>query len=129
MKRRDCLKLIIVFLLLSPAVSAQSRAYVKFGPAGETIGIFGLIKDAALCKGGQLYAGTIASVRTERLDSELEYRFTFEKVGKRRIFSFVLGVDEIPRSDIENLITKKRGVRVRACQGDGIWVAEEIIRM
>ena len=124
--------LVAAAALLSPSDSAQSRAYAKFGPRGETIGLYNLIgDDAAACGTWKVFAGMIAGVRSENRGAEIDYRFTLETEGKLQAFWFALKEDEIPRSDIENLVAKKRGVKVRACadrNGRRRWLAEEIAR-
>lgn len=130
MKRRTYLKSALFILLILPAIaSAQSQAYAKFGSDGEIIGLFNLMKDTARCGNWQVFTGAVTSVRSEKRNKEFDYRFTLNTTGKLRIFTFTLGVDEIPRSDTESLVAKKRGIRVRACEGISRWIAEEIVRV
>jgi len=134
MKRRYILKstLITTLLLLAAQltrVSAQSRAYLKFGPGGEAIGLFNLLKDPGACgEHWRVFEGVVTYARSEKRNKDLDYRFTLNAEGKLRSFAFSLSVDELPRSEIGKLIARKRGVRVRACVGAGVWNAEEVVR-
>lgn len=132
MKRRHCLKSTLFVLTLLPSLtfsaSAQGRAYAKFGPRGETIGLFNLMRKTARCANWQVFTGTVTRVRSEKRNKRVDYQFSLNGAGKLRIFAFTLDVDEIPQIDIENLLTKKQGVRVRACESKRRWTVEEIVR-
>jgi hypothetical protein len=133
MKRHHHLKSALTFLLLatslSAAVYAQSRAYAKYGSDGATIGVFNLIKTPVACTSWQVITGTIKSVRSQKQNKEVTYRVILRTPNRLRFFSFSLGVDDIPRSDIADLITKTRDVKLRACETTRSLLAEEITRM
>jgi hypothetical protein len=110
-------------------VPAQSRAYLKFGSGGEVIGLFNLIKDPGKCsEHWQVVSGAVTHARFEKRNEDIDYRFTLNAAGKSRSFIFTLGVDELPRTEIEKLIARKRGVKVRACESGVTWRAEEVVR-
>jgi hypothetical protein len=110
-------------------VPAQSRAYLKFGSGGEVIGLFNLIKNPGRCGDRwQVVSGTVTRTLFEKRNEDIDYRFTLNAAGKSRGFIFTLGVDELPRIEIEKLITRKRGVKVRACKSGALWRAEEVVR-
>jgi hypothetical protein len=125
--------LITLLLLLTIStlirVPAQSRAYLKFGSGGEVIGLFNLIKDPGKCsEHWQVVSGAVTHARFEKRNEDIDYRFTLNAAGKSRSFIFTLGVDELPRTEIEKLIARKRGVKVRACESGVIWRVEEVVR-
>jgi hypothetical protein len=114
---------------LSTAARAQSRPYAKYGPGGETIGLFNLLKNPGDCSAWHVITGTIVTVRSQRQKKEFDYQLTLKLGGRFRIFTFSLGVDELPRTDISNLVTKGRGVKLRACEGPSFLLVEEITRL
>jgi hypothetical protein len=135
MTRRYIHRPALIALLLLSAVSpltrasAQSRAYLKFGSGGEAIGLFNLIKNPSTCGDRwQVVSGAVTRTLSEKRNEDLDYRFTLIAAGKLRSFTFTLGVDELPRSEIEKLIARRRGVKVRACEAGRMWRAEEIVR-
>lgn len=135
MKRQHVLKsgLITTLLLLTGAlltqISAQGRAYLKFGPGGEAIGLFNLLRDPSKCGAHwRVFSGAVTRTHIEKRKEDLQYQFTLNAAGRIRSFAFTLGVDEIPRSDIEDLIARERGIMVRACESGSTWRAEEIVR-
>jgi hypothetical protein len=133
MKRRPYLKSALFILLLKTclpgAVSAQTRAYAKYGERGETIGLFNLIRTATACVSWQVITGTIKSVRSQKRNKEMDYEVTLRTPDRLRYFVFTLGVDEIPRSDIGSLVMKARDIKLRACETKRSLLAEEITRM
>jgi hypothetical protein len=133
MKRHEYLKSALIILLfiagLPAAVCAQSRAYAKYGPSGETIGLFNLIKDPVECSKWQVFTGTITSVRSQKRNKDVDYQLTLKTVGRLRTFAFSLGVDEIPRSDIVSLVIQRRFVKLRACETTNLLLVEEITRL
>ena len=132
MRRHHYIKTAIATLLfmagLSVTVCAQSRPYAKYGSAGETIGLFNLLKDPNECGNWHVITGTIAAVRSQKRNKEFDYQLTLKVGGRFRVFAFSLGVDEIPRADITNLVMKGRGVKLRACEGISFLLVEEITR-
>lgn len=129
MNRRMWLKSFLLSLIFRPSLSAQSRAYVKFGAGGETVGLYNLMKRGASCGFWQVSEGTVAGVSVEKGKTEAEYRFAMNGRVGVRVFEFTLGPDDISESDIRDLLTKKRGVKVRACRNGRQWLAEEITRL
>src|SRR5215218_4253099 len=127
MERHYYPKSALIILLLSTAlpavVLAQSRAYAKYGSSGETIGLFNLIKSPVACDRWQVITGTITGVRSQKRNDDLEFKFTLNVVGRFRNFAFSLGVDEMSRTDITDLVAKNRKVTVRACQRNPFWAA------
>jgi hypothetical protein len=108
---------------------AQSRPYVKYGSSGETIGLFHLLKDPNRCATWHAIAGKIITVRSHKRKKEFDYQLTLSLDGRFRIFVFSVGVDEIPRADITNLVMKGRGIKLRACEGASFLLVEEITRL
>jgi hypothetical protein len=133
MRRHHYIKPALFILLfiagLSVTVRAQSRPYVKYGSGGETIGLFNLLKDPGRCTDWHVITGNILSVRSQERKEEIRYQLTLKFAGRFRIFAFSIGVDEIPRTDIANLVMKRRGVKVRACEGANFLLVEEITRL
>jgi len=133
MRRHRYIKSAIVILLLvaglSATVCAQSRPYAKYGSAGETIGLFSLLKDPGGCGNWHVITGKIVTVRSQKRNKEFDYQLTLNVGGRFRIFAFSIGVDEIPRPDITNLVMKGRGVKLRACEGTSFLLVEEITRL
>ena len=129
MNRRTWLKSLLLSLIFSPPLKAQSRAYAKFGPDGETVGLYSLMTSSALCGTWQVVEGTVANVNVDKRDNETEYRFALNLRVGTRIFQFTLALDDISESDIRDLLAKKRGVKVRACRSGRQWMAEEITRL
>ena len=122
---------LILLLLITGslrAVYSQTRPYAKYGSSGETIGMFNLMKNPIPCDTWYVFTGTITSVRSQKRNKEVEYRLIVRTVERLRTFAFSIGVDEIPRTDIVNLVTTNRGVKLRACETTGPWLAVEITR-
>lgn len=133
MKRGHYIISALIILLLTPglpaAICAQSRAYAKYGPNGETIGLFNLIRTPFACLSWQVVTGTIKSVRSQKRNKEIGYEVILKTPDRLRIFAFSLGVDEIPKSDIAGLVTKTHDVKMRACETKRSLLADEITRM
>ena len=130
MKYSGLLKFVLIGLLNLPAATAQTRAYAKFGPDGETIALFNLLKVSSGCGSWRTFTGTITGVRIRTREREAVYRFTLRTNSTHMAFSFALEKDEIPTRDVEGLVTKTGTVKVRACRdGDRGWSVEEIARV
>jgi hypothetical protein len=123
--------LFILFFIagLSTAVRAQTRPYAKYGSSGETIGLFNLLKNPRECSNWHVITGTIVTVRSQRQNKEFDYQLTLKLGGRFRIFTFSIGVDELPRNDISNLVAKGRSVKLRACEGPSFLLVEEVTRL
>ena len=131
MKRHLFLTALIFLLLASVlprAAAPQSRPYAKYGASGETIGLFNLMKSPTPCGTWHVITGTITGVRSQKREKEIDYRFTLRTSGRLRTLAFTLGVDEIPKPDIVNLVTTNRSVKLRACESSNVLLAEEITR-
>ena len=127
MNRHKYLRSVLVALLLPAAVSAQSPAYAKFGPNGETVGLYNLAEQS--CGDPKVFVGLVSSVNSWKRRNEVDYRFAIDLGGGQRSFEFTLGIDEISKTDIGNLIFRGRRVRVRACRGRGrYWAVDEVTR-
>lgn len=120
---------LLFIAVLSTAVCAQSRPYAKYGAGGETIGLFNLLKNPGGCSNWHVITGTIVTVRSHKQNKEFDYQLTLKLGGRFRIFTFSIGVDELPRPDITNLVTKGRGVKLRACEGASFLLVDEITRL
>lgn len=128
---KSALMSLLLLLIISTLirVPAQSRAYLKFGSGGEVIGLFNLIKYPGKCgEHWQVVSGAVTRTMFERRNEDIDYRFTVNVTGKSRSFIFTLGVDDLPRTEIEKLIARKRGIKVRACESGATWRAEEVVR-
>ena len=128
MNRRTWLKSLLLSLIFSPSMAAQGRAYAKFGSGGQTVGLYNLMKRGASCGFWQVFEGTVAGFSMDKGKTETEYRFALSLGIGLRAFQFTLGLDDISEADIRDLLTKKRGVKVRACRNGRQWLAEEITR-
>ena len=131
MRRHYFLTALIILLLASvlpQTASLQGRPYAKYGSSGETIGLFNLMRGSAGCETWQVITGYITSVRSQKRDKEVDYRVTLRSMGRPQSLAFTIGVDEIPPSDIVNLVTANRSVRLRACETRKGLLAEEITR-
>jgi hypothetical protein len=124
----SALLILLITAGLSTAVRAQSRPYAKYGAGGETIGLFNLLKNPGGCSTWHVITGTIVTVRSQKQNKEFYYQLTLKLGGRFRIFTFSVGVAELPRPDISNLVTKGRGVKLRACEGPSYLLVEEITR-
>jgi hypothetical protein len=115
MKRLIRLKSTLLATALAPA---QGRARAMFGARGETIGTYSLMRGAGEAAYGarRFFEGTIAGVRSESRGTEVKYRFTLKTEGKPQAFRFTLREDEMRQPDVESLVARRRGVRVRACE-------------
>ena len=129
MNRRTWLKSLLLGLILPPSLAAQSRAYVKFGSGGETVGLYNLMDRGASCVFWQVVEGTIAGFSIDKSKTQIEYRFALNPGVGLRVFQFTLGRDDISDADIRDLLTRKRRVKVRACRNGRKWLAEEITRV
>ena len=129
MNLHTCLRSVLFALLLPAALSAQSRAYAKFGSNGETVGLYNLTERSTACGERRVFEGVVSNVNSWKQRSEIHYRFAIALGAGQRSFEFTLSVDEISPADIGNLISRRRRVRVRGC-GDKAryWAAEEITR-
>ena len=83
MNRRTWLKSILPGLIFRPLVTAQSRAYVKFGSGGETVGLYNLMKRGVSCGFWQIFEGTVTGVGVEKKEAEAEYRRGIEERMER----------------------------------------------
>jgi hypothetical protein len=131
MKRHLFLTALIILLpasVLPRAAAPQSRPYAKYGASGETIGLFNLMRSSADCGTWHVVTGTIAGVRSQKREKEIDYRLTLRTAGRLRTFAFTVGVDDIPKPDIVNLATANRSVKLRACESTKFLLAEEITR-
>jgi hypothetical protein len=128
MRCSDLLKGLLIGAMAFSTASSQTRAYVKYGPGGETIGMFNLGKTGKTCGEWQTFEGTVSSLRVQLRARKTDYRFTIRSNAKSIAFAFVLEKDEIPFRDVESLVGKAHSVRVRACRSreKGDWAVEEI---
>ena len=117
MKKSELLRLVLIGVLATQSENAQSRAYVKFGAAGETIGIFNLLKKSGVCDEWRTYDGTVSEIRLSVRNRMGTYRFRLRTNTAIVNLEFTLDRDEIPADDIENLLTRTHRVAVRACGG------------
>lgn len=123
---QTALIILLLALVLPMGSSSQNRPYAKYGSHGETIGLFNLMRGSSNCGSWHVINGTITSVRFQKRDKEVDYRVTFRSLGRLRSFAFTLGVEEIPKADIVNLVTANRSVKLRACDASTMLLAEEI---
>lgn len=129
MNRRTWLKSMLLSVIFSPSLTAQSsRAYAKFGPDGETVGLYNLMTSADLCGNWQVTEGTVMSLGVDKVGKQLDYRLLLSLRTGPRSFQFSLGSDDISEADIRNLLSRKRAVKVRGCRSGRQWLAEEITR-
>lgn len=129
MKQGALFKLVLIWLFAAAAVPAQTRPYAKFGPSGETIGLFNLLKDTSGCEKWQSFTGRIVSVHVVLRRKDAEYQFTVRSNPTTFNFGFKLEKDEIPFRDVENLLGKNRTIKIRACRnGNRDWAVEEVVR-
>lgn len=129
MNRRIFFGSIMFALLLTYAPSAQSRAYAKFGARGETVGLYNLLRKSDTCTMRQVFEGVVAAVSARRRPTETEYRFALDGTVGKRLYKFALSPDEMSEADVRNLISKRQGIRVRACRQAGYWAVEEVTRV
>ena len=130
MNRRTYLKSILAALLLPQSFVAQSRAYAKFGPGGETVGIYNLMKDRFASGRWQVFEGTITGVAVDRRGDDVDYRFGLEARGNRNFgFRFTLKRDDLAEADVRGLIGKRNRVKVRACKTGRAWTVGEVTRL
>ena len=130
MKRSDLLKLVLIGVLAVQTEIAQTRAYVKFGPSGESIGLFNLSKPTKECESWRTFTGTVTDLHAEMRGRRSGYKFTVRSSVASIKFGFVLDKDEIPFGDIESLLGRRHAVKVRSCRhGNRDWKVEEIALM
>lgn len=129
MDRRTYLKSILLALLFPRTFEAQSRPYAKFGPNGETVGLYNLLRNSGACTLSQIVEGVVAAVSSRKRPTETEYRFALEGTIGQRVYKFALSTDEMSEADVRNLISKRQGIRVRACRRAGYWAVEEVTRV
>ena len=129
MNRRIIPGSILFALLLTTTPSAQSRAYAKFGARGETVGLYNLLRKSDTCTMRQVFEGVVAAVSVLRRPTETEYRFALDGTVGKRLYKFALSSDEMSDVDVRNLISKRKGIRVRACRQAGYWAVEEVTRV
>ena len=129
MDRRTHLRSILLALLFPRTFAAQSRPYAKFGPNGETVGLYNLRRNSGTCTLSQIVEGVVAAVSARRRPTETEYRFALEGTIGQRVYKFALTTDEMSEADVRNLISKRQGIRVRACRQAGYWAVEEVTRV
>lgn len=128
MKQSDLLKLVLFGLLTVP-VEPQTRGYAKFGPHGETIGLFNLLKKSSECDEWRVYSGIPNSPRMSIRRTNITYRFTLTTVSPSVAFDFTLGRDEIPFGVVDTLLMRKQRLEVRACRkGRKTWSVQEIAK-
>jgi len=122
---------LLTALFVAFTASAQSRAYAKYDSRGVVIGLFNLSKGEARCPGAQIITGSIRSFRSEIRNSDIDVDFTLVSNDHRRLISFFLKSDAIPRSDIEGLLTNGQRFRVNVtvCRDRDRWIAQEITRL
>ena len=127
MKRETFLRSVVIALLLPAALSAQSRAYAKFGSKGETVGLYNLSKEP--CGELRAFEGSVSSVNWWTGRAAIRFRFAIDVRDGQRSFEFTLGIDEISQSDVRDLISRTHRVRIRACRSSGrYWSAREVTR-
>jgi hypothetical protein len=130
MKKSELLRLVLIGVLATQTENAQSRAYVKFGPAGQTIGLFNLLKKSGACYEWRTYDGSVRETRLSVRNRMMTYRFALRTNSAMVNLEFTLDRDEIPTGDIENLLTRMHRVAVRACAGrKRTWMVEEITKI
>jgi hypothetical protein len=133
MRRHKYLESALIILLLAAGlpdtIYPQSRAYAKFGSNGETVGLYNLMSQSNACGDRKVFEGGVSNFNSWRHGMEIDYRFAIDVGGGQRLFEFTLGVDDISRADIRDLISRSRRVRIRACRSRGrYWAAEEVTR-
>ena len=129
MNRRTYLKSILLALLFPRSFVAQSRAYAKFGPNGETVGLYNLIKDRFAGGTWRVFEGSITGVSVARRGDDVEYRFGLDAGGNRSlVVRFTLKRDDLSEADVRGLVEKRMRVKVRACRTGRAWTAEEVTR-
>ena len=127
MNREMLLRSVLAALLLPAALSAQSRAYAKFGASGETVGLYNLSEES--CGEPRTFEGAVGSFNSWKGRTDIRFRFSIDIRGGHRSFEFTLGIDEISQSDVRGLISRTQRVRIRACRNSGrYWAAHEITR-
>lgn len=126
----DLLKMLAIGLLSASTVGAQSSAYAKFGSAGETIGLFQLMKEPAGCKNWRTVVGDVIHARANVGEREVRYRFSMKSHSWTYAFTFELEKDAIPLRDVQNLLSSRRPLRVRACRdAKSGWGVNDIARL
>ena len=130
MKGIDVMRLVLIGVLATQTENAQSRAYAKFGPAGETIGLFNLLKDSRMCGERRTYSGTVRDTRRNFRGRTMTYQFRVRTGSTSIDLEFTLDRDGIPAGDVENLLARTHKVAARACRrGKRTWAVEEITRI
>ncbi|HEX6125642.1 MAG TPA: hypothetical protein VFZ23_09755 [Pyrinomonadaceae bacterium] len=129
MDRRTYLRSILLALLFPRTFAAQGRPYAKFGPDGETVGLYNLPRMSETCRVRQLVEGVVAAVSLRKRPTETEYRFALEGTVGQRVYKFVLSPDEMSEVDVQDLISRRQRIRVRACRQAGYWAVEEVTRV
>ena len=128
MNRRTVFTLILLTLVVQSGVSAQSRAYAKFGASGEALGLYNLHHETEDCKVRQVFDGVVAVVSARKRKSEIRYQFALEGSVGLRVFRVVLGLEDLPDADVRALISRRQRVRLKACRRPGYWAVEEVTR-
>ena len=128
MNRRTVFSLILLTLVVASAASAQSRAYAKFGANGEALGLYNLMHETENCELRQVFDGVVAMVWARKRKSEIRYQFALEGSPGRRVFQFVLGLEDLPDADVRNLVSRRQRVRLKACRHREYWAVEEVTR-
>lgn len=126
--RSRCLTAVCV-ILLPLAIAGQSGAYAKFGPGGETVGLFDLRKGDGRCGRWEVVEQKIVAARSAKRGDDVVYDFSLKTKRELRRFSFVLNEDNVPRRAVEDLLARGRSVKVRACESAGAWTPEEVTRV
>ena len=128
MNRRTLFRSILLTLVVVSAAPAQSRAYAKFGAAGETLGLYNLRRETENCTLRQVFEGVVAAVGARRRKSEIRYQFALDGTVGQRVFQFILGLEDIPETDVRGLVARRQRVRLKACRRAGHWAVEEVTR-
>jgi hypothetical protein len=130
MTRRTYLKSILLALLFPRSLVAQSRPYAKFGPNGETVGLYNLPRDRFAGGTWQVFEGSVTGVSVARRGNDVEYRFGLDTGGNRNlVLRFTLKRDDLSEADVRGLVEKRTRVKVRACRTGRAWTAEEVTRL
>ena len=128
MTRRNFLRSILLVLMFALAVSAQTRAYAKFGANGETIGLYNLQPIPPKCTIREVVEDMVASVSSRKRPTEIQYLFALKRTVGQRLFRFSLGIDDISQPDVRDLLSSGQHVRVQACRSSGYWAVEQVTR-
>ena len=130
MNRRTWLISTLFGFLVPRSLVAQSRAYAKFGPNGEAVGLYNLMRERFVGGSWQVFEGSINGVSVAKRNDDVEYRFGLDARGNRNlVLRFTLKRDDLSEADVRGLVDRKRRVKVRACRTGRVWSAEEITRL